>query len=147
MEDGCDANLRTGCAYQARAIMLLASKGSNVSSNAVNPRSEAPLPAAAPVPAKVLGSNGISTKQTLIPTPIYVVAPCSGLSSPISVASHAGGGSSNTDDAPRPKAVVAPLVPTGLQDTSKTPTTALGSRTANNMPRGNLQTAVVISHV
>ncbi|CAD5169990.1 unnamed protein product [Musa acuminata subsp. malaccensis] len=125
---------------KARAIMLLASKGSNVSSNAINPRSEAPLPAAAPVPAKVLGSNGISTKQTLIPTPIYVVAPCSGLSSPISVASHAraaaGGGSSNTDDAPRPKAVVAPLVPTGLHDTSKAPTTALGSRTAtNNTPR------------
>ncbi|URE01278.1 TIFY [Musa troglodytarum] len=121
---------------KARAIMLLASKGSNVSSNAINPRSEAPLPAAAPVPAKVLGSNGIRTRQTLIPTPIYVVPPCSGLSSPISVASHPGSGSSNNDDAPRPKAAVAPLVPSGLQDTSKTSTTALGSRTAtNNTPR------------
>ncbi|RZR75456.1 hypothetical protein BHM03_00058113 [Ensete ventricosum] len=132
------------CAHRARAIMLLASKGSNVSSNAIiNPRSEAPLPAA----AKVLGSNGISAKQTLIPTPIYVVPPpCSGLSSPISVASHAGGGSNNNnnnnnnnddDDAPRPRAVVAPpLVPTGLQDTSKTSAAALGSRTAtNNTPR------------
>ncbi|RWW60106.1 hypothetical protein BHE74_00032920, partial [Ensete ventricosum] len=43
----------------------------------------------------------------------------------------------NDDDAPRPRAVVAPpLVPTGLQDTSKTSAAALGSRTAtNNTPR------------
>lgn len=116
--------------------MLLASKGSNVTSNAANPRSEAP----ASVPTKVAGSDGLSTNQNQTPTTSHVASPCSGLSSPLSVTSqigpHSGVHSAANDDTPVVKSLGL-LAPTSQNEPSKTLSAASGSTSAETiMPRG-----------
>ncbi|XP_010908911.2 protein TIFY 6b [Elaeis guineensis] len=120
---------------KAQAIMLLASKGSNVTSNAANPRYEAP----ASVLTKVAGSDGLSTNQNQTPTPSHVASPCSGLSSPLSVASqtgpHSGSRSAANDDTAVVKSLGL-LAPTSQTEPSKTLTAASGSTSAETiMPR------------
>lgn len=116
--------------------MLLASKGSNATSNSVKPRCE-PL---APAPTKLAGSDVLSTNQNLTPTSSHVASPCSGLSSPLSVTSqtvpNCGGGSTINDDTAVVK-TVGSLAPTSQNEPSKTLTAALGSSSvATVAPRG-----------
>ncbi|CAL9167159.1 unnamed protein product [Musa hybrid cultivar] len=115
---------------KAQAIMLLAGKESNATSNAMNPRPE--VPATATVPIKMAGPNDLSLKQSSIPKPFCVTSTHSGLSSPISIASHtvgsSGNGSSTNDDTTGPKAS-NPLVPTNRKNVTKTLSAALGSET------------------
>ena len=116
--------------------MLLAGK----ESNAMNPRPE--VPATATVPIKMAGPNDLSLKQTSIPKPFCVTSTHSGLSSPISVASHtvgsSGNGSSTNDDTTGPKAS-NPLVPTNRKNVTKTLSAALGSETVEtSTPKGNV---------
>ncbi|WOL13769.1 protein TIFY 6b-like isoform X2 [Canna indica] len=110
---------------KAQAIMFLASKGYNVTPNAMNPISEAPLPI--PAPVKATDAHGISTKKSF--RPIRVVSPCSGLSSPISITSNAvpspGSGSDISNDTTVLKGVKA-SIQTIQQENPKTYT---------NMPR------------
>ncbi|RWR79589.1 protein TIFY 6B-like protein [Cinnamomum micranthum f. kanehirae] len=85
----------------AQAIMQLAGNGSSVTANAAIPRAQ--VPASVPKHAVQDGTNGNQSQAS---------SPCSGLSSPISVTSHAGahsgGTSSNTDDLMAMKAVLPP---------------------------------------
>lgn len=116
--------------------MLLASKGSNAISNAVNPLCEPPAPA----PTKLAGSDVLSTNQNLTPTSSQVASPCSGLSSPLSVTSqtvhNCGSGSTINDDTAVVK-TVGSLAPTSQNEPSKTLTAAPGSTSAATiMPTG-----------
>ncbi|XP_008803477.2 protein TIFY 6b-like isoform X2 [Phoenix dactylifera] len=117
---------------KAQAIMLLASKGSNATSNAVNPQSEAPAQA----PTKVAGSDGLNTNQNQTPAPSHVASPCSGLSSPLSGTSqtgpHSGSRSTANDDTPVVKSLGL-LAPTIQNGTSKTLTAASGSTSAETI--------------
>ncbi|XP_010932589.2 protein TIFY 6b [Elaeis guineensis] len=114
---------------KAQAVMLLASRGSNATSNAVNPRCEPPVPA----PTKLAGSDVLSTNQNLTPTSSHVASPCSGLSSPLSVTSrtvpNCGSGSTTNDDTAVVK-TVGSLAPTSQNEPSKTLTAAIGSTSA-----------------
>lgn len=111
---------------QAQAIMQLAGNGSSVTANAAIPRAQ--VPASVPKHAVQDGTNGNQSQAS---------SPCSGLSSPISVTSHAGahsgGTSSNTDDLMAMKAVLPPR----SQADPPQAITSIGAAAGTLMPAGD----------
>ncbi|RWW23175.1 hypothetical protein GW17_00012590 [Ensete ventricosum] len=123
--------------FQAQAIMMLASKGSNGAAS----RSEAPLSVPPPVPPKISGSDGLNGKQILDPTPIRVASPSSVFSNPMPVTLHTVANSSsicNTkNDSSAGAKVAGTLAPSTQQGPPRTSSPAVGSVTsAAIVPRG-----------
>lgn len=106
--------------------MLLASNGSSVTANAAIPRAQ--VPASIQKHAVQDGTNGNQSQAS---------SPCSGLSSPLSVTSHAGahsgGTSSNTDDLMAMKAVLPPR----SQADPPQAITSIGAAAGPLMPAGD----------
>ncbi|KAJ0981296.1 hypothetical protein J5N97_009551 [Dioscorea zingiberensis] len=107
---------------KAQAIMFLASSGSNMASNMVNPRTEVPVL----TPIKPAGVEGLSANQTKNQNQNHVASPCSGFTSTVSgtshIVAHAVSGSSIADDVVGAKAV-GTLTPANQNEPPKTITT------------------------
>lgn len=103
-------------------MMLLAGNGSSISSNAAQPKTQAPS-------AKFPVADGVPVNQ---PTN----TPPSGLSSPLSVSSHTGvqsvSGSTNTDELMAPRTTGHPTSPVSKMEPPKI-VNAVGSVAATSM--------------
>ncbi|KAK9091486.1 hypothetical protein Sjap_024663 [Stephania japonica] len=110
---------------KAQAIMFLAGNGVSVNPSVATPRAPAP----GPTPKQVAG-DGIHGN------PSHSTSPCSGLSSPISVTSHAtsqsANGSSGTDEVILARSIGAMTVSTSLPEPPKAVTSI--KPTTNLMP-------------
>ncbi|CAL2232585.1 unnamed protein product [Prunus armeniaca] len=107
---------------KVQAMMLLAGNGSSISSNAAQPKTQAPS-------AKFPVEDGVPVNQ---PTN----TPPSGLSSPLSVSSHTGvqsvSGSTNTDELMAPRTTGHPTSPVSKMEPPKI-VNAVGSVAATSM--------------
>ncbi|XP_072973431.1 protein TIFY 6a-like [Typha angustifolia] len=117
---------------KAQEIMLLANKASSKTSNAGSSRNT-PLQS----PSKMAGSNDSNANQTI--SQKQNSAPCSGLSSPISVASlrgtHSRSASITSDDSAGPKSA-GPLAPTNQYfDPPNTYTCPVGATMPRAVPQ------------
>ncbi|KAK9105921.1 hypothetical protein Scep_022765 [Stephania cephalantha] len=110
---------------KAQAIMFLAGNGASTNPSVATPR--APVPGPTP---KQVAADGIHGN------PSHSTSPCSGLSSPISVTSHAtpqsGNGSSGTDEVIPARSIGALTVSTSLPEPPKAVTSI--KPTTNLMP-------------
>ncbi|KAF8407605.1 hypothetical protein HHK36_006739 [Tetracentron sinense] len=111
---------------QVQAIMFLAGNGSSITANTTHPKAQVQ----APTPKLVVGDN-VHQNQS------HTISPCSGVSSPMSVTSHAvaqsGSGIGSTDELMAVKTIGA-LTTSGSQLEPPKITNSLGSAAATLMP-------------